>query len=258
MALLSDKQPPVPLGHSGTGTKYRLVPDVHQLLPHCNDKRTIRDPRNNRRFVSGAILCLRTRNEPYPGPEQASRDASSASAVHSTIFRTSSASSTISITCDTDSGYSSTSSSDHGYNYLIHQLGAIQYLPSMSDPNEDDDDWERTGFILVVRIGLDGRPAPNGLYAILDVFPLADEYNDLERRVSTPLSKWEREDACRLLVGDARQPSAVQPAAFSCARLASVLSLDNCDDEFRTRLAWTQRVEGAVDILPVAMPDSNL
>ncbi|EOD42916.1 hypothetical protein UCRNP2_10386 [Neofusicoccum parvum UCRNP2] len=264
MALLSSDQPPVPLGHSAHGTRYRLVPDAYHLVHHRNNRRT-----SSRSFDTAGLLGLRTRNEPYPGDGHAdqtqpsSRTAPAASdEVHITVLRKSSASSTVSISSGTSSDHSSTSTTSssekpHSYNHLVHQLGTIECQPPDSSRDDDDDDWERTGFVLVACIGHDGRFVNGGLAAVLDVFPLADEDNDPEERIAAPLAGWKREDACRrLLVGDDSDgdgDASAAAAAFSCASLTDVLSLETCDDEFRTRLSWMQRAEGAVDLLPVKL-----
>lgn len=248
--LVSPQLRPMPLGHSAAGNKYRLVAHPLELSPHEKDQLT--DPKLEACPAPnpGTLLCLRSRNEPYIegtppvfGRHHSARRVSSSTRV----TRAESGQSVISIP-GSDSGYGSSSSSSsgsHSYNFIFHQLGPIErHPPHAGNPDEDSHGWEPTGFVLVV--GADSNGHPKNLCAVLDLFPLADSHNDPETRVDVPMSNLCRAEACNFLAGTT--------SAFSCARLDGVSGLGGCEEDFRTRLQWTDMIEGAIDLLDVTLP----
>lgn len=90
--------------------------------------------------------------------------------------------------------------------------------------------------MLIVRLRNDGCALPYGLYAILDLFPVADVVLDTEARVETPMPNRKREYSYRELVGELRPSLATESLAFSVARLTSVPDLECCDKQFKTLL----------------------
>lgn len=203
--LLRDDLPAIPLGHNAAGSYFRLVPHPFKLLPSQHGKPAFSD---HPMFLSLAMMAIT--------PSHLHRPTAEGNA-HSIFSRSASASSTSSIVVSSSSSGSSSGNSNTSIEdarvFFFHQLGAIEFLPATSLPTEDNNKWEPTGFILVTRINhATGRSGPDGLYAILDAFPVEDEVLDWGRRREDALPEYQKQSACRALVGE-------DAASFSCAWL---------------------------------------
>ncbi|KAH6844918.1 hypothetical protein B0I37DRAFT_343653 [Chaetomium sp. MPI-CAGE-AT-0009] len=128
--------------------------------------------------------------------------------------------------------------------FVFFQLGELQYgrrIDGRQGPWNNDDEvnfplgWDRTGFVLVARVGESGRV--DGIYAMYNMFTTDNGGYEEDLKLLVTHSYWGIPPTATLDGGD----------QFSCAKLGPRLSSFGKDHQ----IVWSEKIEHPVELVRV-------